>query len=157
MSRGTPTRRIVALAAAATLAATFVAGCSSSGGSADQGAAGAESTPVGDTMEGDRIEITDENLAMLAPIVVVPDQTEALANFGDGLELHRRGDDRELGLVPRQERAAGRGRNFPTHLVDEHRVAVNIPNAGDAPESLGQRRHCLNHAQLHPFTCTELT
>ena len=80
-------RRIVALAAAATLAATFVAGCSSSGGSADQGAAGGESTPVGDTMEGDGIEITDENLAMLAPIVVVPDQTEALANVGDGLEF----------------------------------------------------------------------
>ncbi|MBM3669535.1 MAG: hypothetical protein FJW97_05930 [Actinobacteria bacterium] len=82
-------RRIVALAAAAALAATFVAGCSSGSGtdSADQAAAGGESTPVGDTMEGDGIEITDENLAMLAPIVVVPDQTEALANVGDGLEF----------------------------------------------------------------------
>lgn len=80
-------RRIIALAAAATLAATFVAGCSSGSDGAEQAPAGGESTPVGDTMEGDGIEITDENLSMLAPIVVVPDQTEALANVGDGLEF----------------------------------------------------------------------
>jgi len=82
-------RRIGALAAATALTATFVAGCSSGSGSdsAGQAAAEGESTPVGDTMEGDGIEITDENLAMLAPIVVVPDQTEALANVGDGLEF----------------------------------------------------------------------
>lgn len=82
-------RRIVALAAAAVFAATFVAGCSSGSGSdsAEQAAVSGESTPVGDTAEGDGIEITDENLAMLAPIVIVPDQTEALANVGDGLEF----------------------------------------------------------------------
>ena len=81
--------RLVALAAAAALAATFVAGCSSSSDSGSGEAAGGEtqSEAVGDTMEGDGIEITDENLNMLAPIVVVPDQTEALANVGDGLEF----------------------------------------------------------------------
>lgn len=82
-------RRIVALAAASMFAVTFVAGCSSGGDAADQTSAeaGGESTPVGDTMEGDGIEITDENLEMLAPIVVVPDQSEALANIGDGFEF----------------------------------------------------------------------
>lgn len=83
-------RRIVALAAASVFAVTFVAGCSSGSGgdAAEQTAAETgESAPVGDTMEGDGIEITDENLEMLAPIVVVPDQTEALANVGDGFEF----------------------------------------------------------------------
>ena len=84
--------RLVALAAAAALAATVVAGCSSgSGGGAEDTAAesaeGGESEPVGDTMEGDGIEITDENLGMLAPIVIVPEQTEAIANVGDGLDI----------------------------------------------------------------------
>jgi hypothetical protein len=84
--------RLFALVAAAGVAVSALAGCSSgSGGGADETAAetaaGEVSEPVGDTMEGDGIEITDENLAMLAPIVVVPDQTEALANVGDGLEF----------------------------------------------------------------------
>lgn len=83
--------RLVALAAAAALAATFVAGCSSSSDTSgtEQASeeAGGGSEPVGDTMEGDGIEITDENLGMLAPIVIVPEQTEAIANVGDGLDI----------------------------------------------------------------------
>lgn len=81
--------RLVALAAAAALAATVVAGCSSSsdsGGAEDTGAE-TQSEAVGDTMEGDGIEITDENLGMLAPIVIVPEQTEAVANVGDALDI----------------------------------------------------------------------
>ena len=85
--------RLVALAAAAALAATVVAGCSSGSGSESAGDGGAETSaeadgePVGDAVEGDGIEITDENLNMLAPIVIVPEQTEAEANVGDALDI----------------------------------------------------------------------
>ena len=80
--------RLVALAAAAALAATVVAGCSSgsdSGGAEET--AETQSEAVGDAVEGDGIEITDENLGMLAPIVIVPEQTEAEANVGDALDI----------------------------------------------------------------------
>ena len=81
--------RLVALAAAAALAATVVAGCSSGSdsGGAEETAAETQSEPVGDAVEGDGIEITDENLGMLAPIVIVPEQTEAEANVGDALDI----------------------------------------------------------------------
>ena len=85
--------RLVALAAAAALAATVVTGCSSGSGSESAEDTGAETSAegggeaVGDTAEGDGIEITDENLNMLAPIVIVPEQTEAVANVGDALDI----------------------------------------------------------------------
>lgn len=82
------TRVGTALAAVA-VAALALTACSS-GSSSDAGtetAAEAAGDSEGDSTGGEGVEITDENLNMLAPIMIVPEQTEAEAVVGDFVDV----------------------------------------------------------------------
>lgn len=82
--------RVGAALAAVAVAALALTACSS-GSPSDAGgetAAEAAGDSAGDSAgSSEGVEITDENLDMLAPIMIVPEQTEAEANVGDFVDI----------------------------------------------------------------------
>ncbi|MFM1917834.1 MAG: hypothetical protein RJB01_1349 [Actinomycetota bacterium] len=82
--------RVGAALAAVAVAALALTACSSgspSDAESETTAAAADDATGDSAGVGDGIEITDENLNMLAPIMIVPEQTEAEAVAGDFVDI----------------------------------------------------------------------
>jgi hypothetical protein len=78
--------RVGAALAAVAVAALALTACSS-GSPSDAGTETAADAADDSAGSGEGVEITDENLNMLAPIMIVPEQTEAEANVGDFVDI----------------------------------------------------------------------